>query len=107
MKEKLQIHEDTNWENLNDTGTIQGRILNGVATIIFKRVSLAGKAGANVQVITLPEKYKSKVDISFSLFLNSSSSQSCVAWNYSSGVVYCYIPKENGTYNGTLSYPIY
>ena len=106
MKEKLQIHEDTNWEKLNDTGTIQGRILNGVATIIFKRVSLAGKAGANVQVVKLPEKYKTKYDISFPMFVNASSSQVCVAWNYNSGSIYCYIPKETGTYNGVLSYPI-
>ena len=107
MNVKLQVHKDTDWENLNNAGTIRGRILNGNVTIVFDRFVVSGKTGNNINFIQLPNKYIPKCDIPFFMFPNGIAPLPCNARVISSGVITCYIRTDGGQYNGTVSYPIY
>lgn len=58
MSVKLQKHIDTDWESLNEDGTIIGRILNGMATIrIWGHELTINVAGDPYQILLLPTKY--------------------------------------------------
>lgn len=104
MKLKLQEHNDTGLEYLTDGIRIRGRILNGVANIVFEGVEIQGNPYEDCLVVTLPDRYVPKSSVFFTMASNSLK-PTAVSCRIVGNKVYCSCP-ENKNIVGSVSYLI-
>lgn len=104
MKLRLQEHSDTGLEYLTDDIRIRGRILNGVANIVFEGVKIQGNPYEDCLVTTLPDRYVPKSSVFFTMASNSLK-PTVVSCRIVGNKVYCSCP-ENKNIVGSVSYLI-
>ena len=104
MKLRLQEHSDTGLEYLTDDIRIRGRILNGVANIVFEGVEVNGIEEQESLIFTLPQKYVPKQQLFFNLYTNEVK-PSVFFCKINGNRVSCLVPK-NRNIVGSVSYLI-
>lgn len=102
---KIQKHEDTGWEHL-DGARLKGRIVNGIATLVFESFDFEGTEGALETIFILPEKYKPTANIFFNLTENSLRPNMYVAYVNGAGLIRANLLHSSNNVIGTVSYPV-